>query len=74
MWSSPPPPRGFTDAVIANLGRAPGQAFTRERTIPAVAPEPRARWSYARADRAVATETIGVDVYIETDDAPEAHR
>ena len=41
---------GFADAVIANLGRGPGQAFTRQRDIPAVAPEPRARWSYARAD------------------------
>ena len=65
---------GFADAVIANLGRTPGQTFTRQRTVPAVAPEPRARWSYARADRAAATETIGVDVYIETDDAPRGHR
>ena len=48
------------------------QTFTKERTVPVVAPEPRARWSYASSDRAVATETIGVDVYIESEDDPDA--
>jgi isocitrate dehydrogenase len=63
---------GFADAVIANLGRAPAETFTKERAVPAVAPEPRARWSHASSDRAVATETIGVDVYIESDEDPDA--
>jgi len=62
---------GFADAVIGNLGRKPDQSYARERTLPAMPPEPRARWSYAGSDRAIATETIGVDVYIESDDAPE---
>jgi hypothetical protein len=63
---------GFADAVIGNLGRAPEQVFTKQRTVPAEAPEPRARWSYAAADRVVATETLGVDVYIESGDSPGA--
>ncbi len=62
---------GFADAVIANLGRAPDESLSRARTMPATPPEPKARWSYAPADRAVATETIGLDVYLESDDAPE---
>ena len=62
---------GFADAVIGNLGRAPRQTFTRARAVPAVAPEARPRWSYAPTERAVATETIGVDVYLESDDSPE---
>jgi isocitrate dehydrogenase len=62
---------GFADAVIGNLGRTPSQGFGKERTLPATPPEPRPRWSYARADRAIATETLGVDVYIESDDVPE---
>lgn len=62
---------GFGDAVIGNLGRGPRQTYGRGRTVPAAAPEPRARWSYAPSDRVVATELVGVDVYIESDDPPE---
>lgn len=62
---------GFADAVIGNLGREPGERFGRERTLPATPPEARPRWSYASADRSITTGTIGVDVYIESDDAPE---
>lgn len=63
---------GFADAVIANLGRVPSETVTRARALPAVPPEPRPRWSYSPADRAVATETLGVDVYVQSDDIPAA--
>lgn len=62
---------GFADAVIANLGRAPSERVGKERVIPATPPTPAPRWSYAPADRAIATETIGLDVYIQSDDPPE---
>ncbi|MBX3028816.1 MAG: NADP-dependent isocitrate dehydrogenase [Chloroflexi bacterium] len=61
---------GFTDAIIGNLGRSPSERYGRERQVPADPPTPRARWSYAPADRAVPTEVVGVDVYLETSDAP----
>jgi isocitrate dehydrogenase len=62
---------GFADAVIANLGRTPRETLTRERVVPAEMPEPRPRWSYAPGDRAIAVETIGLDVYLESDESPE---
>jgi isocitrate dehydrogenase len=61
---------GFADAVIGNIGRKPDQTYARDRSVPAVAPEPRPRWSYAREDRVVQSATIGVDVYLESDDSP----
>jgi isocitrate dehydrogenase len=57
---------GFTDAIIANLGRAPSVRYGRERT-PSASASPRARWSYTADSRGVPGETIGVDVYIESD-------
>ncbi len=61
---------GYTDAVIENLGA--GRRPTRDYRRPpikrdgAAFPPPR-RWSYAAADRAVASTVVGVDVYVESD-------
>ncbi len=61
---------GYTDAVIENLeaGRKPGRDYRRppiKRDIASFTP-PR-RWSYAAADRVIASKVVGVDVYIEAD-------
>ncbi|MBA2253500.1 MAG: NADP-dependent isocitrate dehydrogenase [Chloroflexi bacterium] len=62
---------GYTDAVIANLGRAPSKQVDRvARGIGdrGALPDPPARWSYApKRYAAVARKLVGVDVYIETD-------
>ena len=58
---------GFTDAVIANLGRAPSVRYaTKSRGAPATPPEPRPRWqprSVAGSD----IRLVGVDVFVEQD-------
>ena len=62
---------GFTDAIIANLGRSPSTRYGRPRVQrDGPAPAPRPRWSYAPAARAVETTLIGVDVYVESDATP----
>jgi isocitrate dehydrogenase len=64
---------GYTDAIIANLGQSPSVDYSRPRTVPAGSqPEPPKRWSYAPADRAVDTSIAGIDVYIESDEEPDA--
>ncbi len=63
---------GFTDAIIANLGRRPATVPARvgsER--PSGQAVPRARWSYGPAlSAAVPRLTIGADVFLETWAAP----
>ncbi len=58
---------GFTDQVIANLGRRPSSVPVRARTVNrALAPRP--GWSYApERYAAMKRELVGVDVMIETD-------
>ncbi len=60
---------GFTDAVIANLGRHPATVPARhgtERPTGPVAPKP--RWSYdPSVYAAIDRKTIGIDVFIEED-------
>jgi isocitrate dehydrogenase len=61
---------GYADAIIGNLGRAPAARLPTKAAPPEAAPEPRPRWSYAPASRAVPTSLIGADVYVESDDDP----
>ena len=59
---------GFTDAVIANLGRSP--ATLKARRVGAVdhAPAPPHAWSYGPEHyAAIERRTIGLDIFIETD-------
>jgi isocitrate dehydrogenase len=65
---------GYTDAVIENLklGRRPDVDYRRSpvrREAMKATPPP--RWSYAVADRFIASKAVGVDVYIEADLPPE---
>jgi isocitrate dehydrogenase len=62
---------GFTDAIVANLGRSPSIRYGRERSRTGTA-SARPRWSYAKADRAIETVAVGVDVYLESDLDPDA--
>jgi isocitrate dehydrogenase len=63
---------GFADAVIDNLGRAPATSYPRKtQGVPASVPESRPRW-VARPVAAEDTRLVGVDVYIEADEDPEA--
>jgi len=59
---------GFTDSIIANLGRRPATVPPRSAAgRPAVAPAPRPRWSYgATVSAAVPRTTVGVDLFLET--------
>ena len=63
---------GFTDSIIANLGRQPATVPPRtgaER--PAVEATPRARWTYGPSRYAgISQELIGADIFIESDDLP----
>ena len=60
---------GFTDAVIANLGKHPATVPARQGSErPSGNPTPRPRWSYAPAVYdAIERKTIGIDVFIEAD-------
>jgi isocitrate dehydrogenase len=61
---------GYTDAVIANLGRAPSIRYPTKagvRTGPV--PAPRTRWAVGAA-RAIDTVLHGVDVYVQSDLEP----
>jgi isocitrate dehydrogenase len=63
---------GFTDAIIANLGRAPTTRYTTKSAgAPATAPVPVARWA-ARPAIDPATRLVGVDVFVEHDADSEA--
>jgi len=77
---------GFTDEVIANLGRQPGTVRSRSARpaevgaagapVPAGAgappPVPHVRWTYGPdAASAVERRTIGVDLFLESWEAPE---
>ncbi len=68
---------GFTDSIIANLGRQPATVPPRagaERPAGVTAPRP--RWTYgAEVSANVAHATVGVDLFLETwVDAGEAGR
>ncbi|MCY7417962.1 MAG: NADP-dependent isocitrate dehydrogenase [Chloroflexi bacterium] len=57
---------GYTDAVIANLGRAPSVRYPSKAGVRTGAvPAPRTRWATGAA-RAIETELQGVDVYVES--------
>ena len=61
---------GFTDAVIANLGRGPTTLKARRASSTAATPPaPLPSWSYG-AERYAAIErrTVGLDIFIETGD------
>jgi isocitrate dehydrogenase len=60
---------GFTDAVIANLGKRPAAVVeTRPRRAVAAGAEAPARWSYGpERYSAIDRRAVGVDVYVETD-------
>ena len=60
---------GFTDMVIANLGRHPATVAARHRTQrPGGPAAPLPRWSYEAAHYAtIDRTTVGVDVFIEED-------
>ncbi len=61
---------GFTDAIIANLGRAPEHRYPTKAHPPATPPTPRARWQPRPVDPPN-TQLVGVDVYTEMDGDPE---
>jgi isocitrate dehydrogenase len=60
---------GYTDAVIANLGRRPANAPRgRDHVRPTTPPTPLAPWSFAADTYArIGRRVVGVDVMIETD-------
>jgi isocitrate dehydrogenase len=59
---------GYTDAVIANLGKRPlNPPRGREHRRPATRPTPLPRWSYAPEGYATGRQQVGVDVMIESD-------
>jgi isocitrate dehydrogenase len=62
---------GFTDAIIANLGRVPTARYGRDRAAPAAPPAPRPRWPVS-APAGTGARVVGVDLYVEADLAPEA--
>ena len=64
---------GFTDAIIANLGRAPDDALPGPRRGAARAPPPAPRAALGRrrpVASAATTRVVGVDVYVEADEEP----
>lgn len=64
---------GYTDAIIANLGRKPSADFRRPPVARDVAPAaPPQRWSYGLAARGIESRLVGVDVYLESDESPDA--
>ena len=59
---------GFTDSIIANLGRQPATVPPRAAVErPAAVTAPRPRWSYgAEVSANVAHATVGVDLFLES--------
>ena len=64
---------GFTDAVIANLGRRPESLPPGRATAPSgPPPTPLAGWSYGPdRDARIERRTVGLDIFIATELAPE---
>lgn len=64
---------GFTDAVIANLGRGPVTLKARRAGVSdAQAPAPLPAWSYGpERYAAIERRTVGLDIFIETAIEPE---
>ena len=64
---------GFTDAVIANLGRRPDALPPRRATAPSgPPPTPLPGWSYGPdRDARIERRTVGLDIFIATELAPE---
>jgi isocitrate dehydrogenase len=66
---------GYTDAVIANLGRKPQAEYLRQRPsaedAAARLPSP-PRWTFGRVANPVKTVLLGVDAYVESEDDPQA--
>jgi isocitrate dehydrogenase len=62
---------GFTDAVIANMGRGPATLKARRAGVAVAAPNPLPGWSYGpERYAAIERRTIGLDMFIETDSDP----
>ncbi len=60
---------GFTDAVIANLGRGPATLKARRSARGGRAPAPLAAWSYGpERYAAIERRAVGLDIFIETGD------
>jgi isocitrate dehydrogenase len=65
---------GYTDAVIANLGRKPSADFRRrpvERASIRPTPRPSASDAAVTSDGAAATRLVGLDVYVQADGPAE---
>ncbi|MFI5262122.1 MAG: NADP-dependent isocitrate dehydrogenase [Candidatus Limnocylindrales bacterium] len=59
---------GYTDAVIANLGRGPRQAIAVRARTPDMSAAPLPRWDYSAAYYAAIPRTlVGLDVMVESD-------
>ena len=63
---------GFTDAIIANLGRHPAPVLPRHGSErPSGEARPRPRWTYGPERYAsMLEELVGADIFIESDDLP----
>jgi hypothetical protein len=64
---------GFTDAVIANLGRRPESLPPRRETAPSgPPPTPLPGWSYGPdRDARIERRTVGLDIFIATELSPD---
>ena len=63
---------GFTDAIIANLGKQPTTVPARTAAVrPSGGAGPRPRWTYGPDHyEAIPEQLIGVDIFIESDEVP----
>jgi isocitrate dehydrogenase len=62
---------GFTDAVIANLGRGPATLKARRTAPGGPVPVPLPAWSYGpERYAAIERRTVGLDIFIETGEEP----
>jgi isocitrate dehydrogenase len=62
---------GFTDAVIANLGRGPTTLKARRTAPGGPVPVPLPAWSYGpERYAAIERRTVGLDIFIETGEEP----
>ena len=60
---------GFTDAVIANLGRGPATLKARRSAVGGAAPAPLPSWTYGpERYAAIERRAVGLDIFIETGD------
>jgi len=64
---------GYTDAIIGNLGRKPAMDYRRAR-VERSGPPPTtpSRWSYGPNVGETRSTLVGVDIYLESDETPEA--